>query len=64
MSLKIMNADEICEALGISKGTLWELQRRGEFPPAIRVSARRRGWKVEDVESWLDQRRIVREAQS
>ncbi len=64
MSLKVMNADEICEALGISKVTLWELQRRGEFPPAIRVSARRRGWKTEDVQTWLEQRRIVRETQS
>ena len=53
---------DVVELVGLSKTTIWRRMRAGEFPPAIRLggpSTRAVGWKVTDVEAWLEQRRAT-----
>ena len=35
---------------------LLRLERKGKFPKRIQIGARRVGWYLSDVESWLQQR--------
>lgn len=41
--------------LGISVRTLRRLRKAGAFPPHIQLSARRIGWRAEDIELFLDE---------
>ena len=57
---QILRLKDVVELVGLSKTTIWRRMRAGEFPPAIRLggpSTRAVGWKMTDVEAWLEQRR-------
>ena len=56
---QILRLKDVVELVGLSKTTIWRRMRAGEFPPAIRLGGpqtRAVGWKVTDVEAWLEQR--------
>ena len=59
MQRQILRLKDVVELVGLSKTTIWRRMRAGEFPPAIRLggpSTRAVGWKMTDVEAWLEQR--------
>ena len=52
-SLKLITADELGEALGVPKATLYAWRYRGEGPPSLKVGRHLR-YRAADVEEWLD----------
>ena len=59
MQRQILRLKDVVELVGLSKTTIWRRTRAGEFPPALRLggpSTRAVGWKMTDVEAWLEQR--------
>jgi len=46
----------VVDLLGLSRGTIWRMVRRGEFPPPLQLSPRRIGWRRSTVERWLAER--------
>ena len=56
MSTKILSKPAVRERIGVSDTTLWRLERRGEFPKAIKLSPGRVGWREADIEQWIEQR--------
>jgi predicted DNA-binding transcriptional regulator AlpA len=46
--------------LTISRATLWRLRRSGDFPAAIRLSANRRGYVLDEIAAWIERRRAER----
>ena len=62
MQRQILRLKDVVELVGLSKTTIWRRMRAGEFPPALRLggpSTRAVGWKMTDVEAWLEQRRAT-----
>jgi predicted DNA-binding transcriptional regulator AlpA len=53
---ELLTTPELLTHLGISRPTLCSWQRFGGFPRPFRLSARRFGWKVSEVEQWLQSR--------
>ena len=53
---KIIRAAEVLEMIGLSRTTLWRLVKAGKFPAPLKLSVRARGWRLSDVEAWLDSR--------
>jgi predicted DNA-binding transcriptional regulator AlpA len=51
--MKLIRLHELIERLGLSRTTIWRLERSGRFPTRIRTSARLVAWLEEDVERWL-----------
>lgn len=41
---ELIPAAEVARLLGISKGTVWNMERRGDLPPAVRLNARVCRW--------------------
>lgn len=41
---------------GLSRSTIWRLERRGAFPRHRRISANTVGWVENEVEQWLNER--------
>lgn len=53
---------EITQKLGISLVTLWRLRRAGSFPEPVQISARRLGWRQDDIEKYLNSRQVQSQA--
>ena len=45
--------NKFAEQLGVSKTTLWRMERRGEIPPSKALSSRIVGWWQNDIDEWL-----------
>lgn len=54
--MRVLNSNEIMEKTGLSKTTIWRLERAGNFPQRINLSNRRTGWPEEEIDAWLDSR--------
>jgi len=46
----------VLEVTGLSKATVYRLLARGQFPSKMRLSARCVGWRVADIDRWLQAR--------
>ena len=53
---RVLSEVVAAEMLGFSVDTLRRLCERGEGPPRLRLSPRRIGYRVRDLEIWLDER--------
>lgn len=58
--LRIVRAAELTKLLGISSTSLWRWRQNGDFPQPIALGSRMVGWKVIDIESWLDANKCER----
>ena len=62
MQRQILRLKDVVELVGLSKTTIWRRMRAGEFPPALRLGGpqtRAVGWKMTDLETWLEERGIT-----
>lgn len=54
---RLLRAREVYDMrLGISRSTFYELVSTGEFPPAVRITRQRVGWKESAVDNWIKSR--------
>lgn len=54
---RLLRARVVCERTGLSRTTLWRLERRGAFPRHRQLSANVVGWLEEEVTAWIRTRR-------
>jgi len=54
--MKILNQTEVAKATGLSKVTLWRLEKSGQFPARVNLTEARVGWPEEEVENWIESR--------
>ena len=51
---------KMCELLGLSKTTVWELSRRDPcFPKPIKLTSQCTAWSVAEVQEWIESRERV-----
>jgi len=50
---RIIRSKEVQEITGLSRTTLWRLERKGEFPARVTLGVGSVGWKLSEVENWL-----------
>lgn len=60
MTPEIFRLPAVVAACGISRSTIYEMIRRGEFPRPIKLGARAVGWRRSDIEAWLASRPAAR----
>jgi putative ATP-dependent endonuclease of the OLD family len=53
LPLKLLRFTAVRERTGLSRSTVWRLERRGAFPKHVKVSANIVAWLEEDVSSWI-----------
>ena len=51
--LKFLRFPEVRERTGLSRSTIWRLERRGEFPKHHRISPNIVAWVDHDVAAWI-----------
>ncbi len=47
-----LNANQLAEALGVTRGCIMNWQRKGNFPKGMKIGRVRR-WNAESVREWL-----------
>lgn len=52
----LLDIKQVCAITTLSKATVYRMIQRREFPPAVRVSTRRRAFKASDVFRFIEGR--------
>lgn len=54
--LQIIRPDQLAKLLGVSKMTLYRMEKRGELPPRFRISKRAVGWTKESIAEFVQEK--------
>ena len=64
VSLKLMRFRAVQEYTGLSRSTIWRLERRGDFPKHHRIAPNVVAWVEADITGWIEQRTAVRDGKT
>ena len=53
---RILRAQEVQQLVGLSRTTVWRLERKGQFPNRLPLGTGSVGWLKSDIESWIQNR--------
>jgi prophage regulatory protein len=59
--LRIIREAEVRHRTSLSHVTLYEMQKRGEFPPRRKLVGGRVGWFEHEINEWIRSRPVVAE---
>ncbi len=60
MHTQVLRCSEVCKRTGLSRVTIWRLERRGEFPPRRQLSRNAVGWTEAEIEDGIATRSKLR----
>lgn len=52
--MKIIRSAEVTRKTGLSRTTLWRLEREGKFPRRIQLGENSVGWSEDEIHEWID----------
>ena len=55
---RFLRCDEVLTRTGVSRTTIWRLERSGNFPARRRLSPNTVGWRESEVEEWIASRDV------
>ncbi len=53
---RILRSHEVQKVTGLSRTTLWRLERDGKFPPRVALCPGSVGWRLSEVEEWVKEK--------
>ncbi|MEA5236878.1 AlpA family phage regulatory protein [Vibrio parahaemolyticus] len=56
----LINRKALLEVIPLSDRTIYNLEKRGEFPRRIVLTSRNVAWDLAEVEKWIEERRRSR----
>ena len=56
---EIISPKDLPKETGLSRVTVWRLEKAGQFPPRIQLSPGRVGYLRSDVKAWLESRTVI-----
>jgi prophage regulatory protein len=54
--MHILRTADVIRLTGLSRTTLWRLERQGKFPTRIRLGLNSVGWRDQEVQHWVETR--------
>lgn len=60
----LLRFPDIKKATGLSRTTIWRLERNGQFPKRRKLSTHSVGWLREEFEDWAKTRELVNQENS
>lgn len=46
----------VAEMIGLSRSTIWRMEREGQFPKRVRIGAKSVAWRLSDLLAWMSTR--------
>jgi len=56
---EIISPKDLPKETGLSRVTVWRLEKAGQFPPRIQLSPGRVGYLRSDVKAWRESRTVI-----
>jgi prophage regulatory protein len=56
MAEKLLRRPDVEARTGLSRSTLYDWMKRGEFPQPVKLGTRLVAWRESDIAAWLDGR--------
>lgn len=56
-TMVLINRKRLLEIVPLSDRTIFNMERRGEFPRRITLTSRNVAWDLADVERWIEDRK-------
>ncbi len=53
---RVMRWPEVREKTGLTRTTVWRMEREGRFPGRIKISTNAMGWRSDEVIAWIEGR--------
>lgn len=53
---KILLWPQLRELVPLSRVSVWNLRRSGDFPAPVKLSPNRVGWRLSEVQRWIESR--------
>jgi prophage regulatory protein len=54
--VNILRHPQVLRITGLSRTTLWRLERQGRFPKRLRLASNSVGWLDADIQRWIESR--------
>ena len=54
---RILRAQEVQQLVGLSRSTIWRLERKGDFPDRVPLGIGSVGWLKSDIDAWMQNRK-------
>ena len=54
--MKTLRINEVREATGLSRTTIWRLERQSDFPKRLRLGPNSVGWIADEIKEWIESR--------
>jgi len=58
---RIIKLAQVIEITSLSSATIYRLIKTGQFPKQLKLAQRSSGWLLEEINNWLDSKRINRD---
>ena len=53
---RLLKLNAVLSVTSISKTTLYELIRAGEFPQPLRITPQASRWRADEIDAWIESR--------
>ncbi|ODS22887.1 hypothetical protein AB835_11800 [Candidatus Endobugula sertula] len=50
---RILRAHKVQHIVGVSRSTIWRMERKGQFPARLPMGTDNIGWLKSDIEAWI-----------
>ena len=55
----LIGRQEVERMVGLSRSTIYDAMRRGEFPLPLKVGPKAVGWRSSEIEAWVESRPLA-----
>ena len=56
MARKLLRTPAVSERIGLSGPQIWRLEKAGNFPARVQISAGAIGWYEDEIDAWIEAR--------
>lgn len=51
--MRLLRISQVIDKTSLSRSTIYELMRTGQFPKQLRISAKAAAWREDEIDAWI-----------
>jgi len=56
----VLREKDVVKKTGLTRGTIRNLEKKGDFPKRIKLTGKAIGWRSADINDWIESREYAR----